>query len=197
MPTGRSTYPVGASETEISGVADPSVMLQALLARESEALSQPRPAPVVAAAPPRVAAGGGGAAGSLPAARLPMSSYDSRMQQAALKKAEAEAQAARDAARYQQALQQADLSGPKKRNLPGGINTIGGFINDEDSMPWSMRTQGANFGTVSGSNPYANVPSTSPGDMFTAMNYRAAASNPGPSLAEVQSQRPRYTPPRR
>jgi hypothetical protein len=96
--------------------------------------------------------------------------------------------AAKRDASYQAQLQAADLAGPKMRDYAGGAQVTGGFIADENSMPWSMRPKGGASGTLTGSNEY--VPPTS--DMFTAMNQRAADADGGRTLGTVMAARPRY-----
>lgn len=63
---------------------------------------------------------------------------------------------------YKQQLRDFDINGPKKRNLVGGPQMIGGFIEDRDSIPYSLR----------GKLDFANTP----GDAARELPFRQANS---------------------
>lgn len=75
-----------------------------------------------------------------------------------MRAANAQAADARHEAAYKQQLRQFDLEGPRKMNLAGGPQMIGGFVEDRDSIPYSLR----------GSVNFANTPSDAIGGARTA-----------------------------
>lgn len=184
MPDLRSYYPAGASATEVGAGAgvDPTAALQALIGQESMALTNRA----------NSAQSSRASASHAPAfvVHQPTETTfgNQRMEDLELRQKQIAVANAADEANYQRQLRAADISGPKQRYYEGGPQVIGGLIDDEKSVPLSMRGKGSGNVTLTGSTDASSGPS--PADYFTALNYRAATDG-GQSLAQSNARRGR------
>ncbi len=116
-------------------------------------------------APTLTAPGAGRNLAPVPSQAERHSSFMMGMEQ---RNAAAAAKNARHEANYDQQMRQFDLNGPRKMNLPGGQQMIGGFVEDRDSIPYSLR----------GKVDFANAPSDAIGGVPAAYSGLSGLNRP-------------------